>query len=53
MLNLRITSDALHSSLNKVFVTFLLDRDKMPKKENKVRIVYDFSEGIRFQRGFS
>ena len=39
MANLRITFDALRASLNKVFATFLLHRDKMPEKENKVRIV--------------
>ena len=39
MPNLRITFDALHASLNKVFATFLLYTDKMQKKENKVRIV--------------
>ena len=39
MANLRITFDALRASLNKVFTTFLLYRDKMPEKENKVRIV--------------
>ena len=39
MANLRITFDALRASLNKVFATFLLFRDKMPKRENKVRIV--------------
>ena len=34
------------------FATFLLYRDKMPKKESMVRIVSHFSEGIRFLRGF-
>ena len=53
MANLRITFDALHASLNKVFATFHHYRDKMPKRpENKVRIVGHFSEGIRFLRGF-